>query len=196
MKLQDLNALIINLKHRTDRYEHASKEIQKLPVKSYEFFEAINDGTGRATASHNECVRIAKERGWPQVLILEDDFYLIDGAVEILEKALDQLPEKWDMFYGGANLQEPAVLVSENVLRLFSAWCAHFVVINSSFYDKILSLPMDLERDISYNRLMKENNVFMVKPMISFQIPSPSDLINRFADYRAELDWNYQRFAV
>jgi len=67
----------INLYHRTDRKQEIETEFENQGITNYERFPAIHHptiggvGCGR---SHIEVLRIAKERGYKCVMILEDDF--------------------------------------------------------------------------------------------------------------------------
>lgn len=47
----------------------------------------------RITASHLKCVKEAKARGWPFVVIFEDDAYPCDGIKEKLEFVRTNIPE-------------------------------------------------------------------------------------------------------
>jgi len=98
---------IINLKHRTDRKAHMIKELERIGIRDYEFFEAIKPGSiadlnrwnpnflkirpdwlkGETDEyylkyrlgalgclmSHAAIMQLAIQRGYNQILILEDD---------------------------------------------------------------------------------------------------------------------------
>ena len=65
----------INLEKRSDRREEIENELNDFQLH-YERFEAIHDNPGilGCTKSHLRVLKLAKERGWKYVLILEDDF--------------------------------------------------------------------------------------------------------------------------
>lgn len=194
MDIEDINCLIINLPERTDRRAHIEKQVAQLPFKSWEIVDGVRDGTNTCTAAQKKCVQIAKDRNWPQVMIWEDDNWLVDGAIETIRSFLLELPEKWDMLYLGANLQEPAERVSDYVIKLNGAYAAHAYGVNAGFYDYILSLPNDLELDIRYRHLMKNNRVYMCYPPVAYQLPGISDLQGRFRDYIDEMNYNYSLY--
>jgi GR25 family glycosyltransferase involved in LPS biosynthesis len=70
--------LYINLEHRTDRLEEIQRELVKMDLSDKaERFEATyikEQGILGCTISHMEAIRLAKNRGYKNVLILEDDF--------------------------------------------------------------------------------------------------------------------------
>ena len=185
---------IINLQHRTDRYNHVINEITKLESSEFQIVDAIKHEIPwkGCLQSHLKCVQLAKNSNIPYVLILEDDVIFTDNAVEILKKTFNELQlYKWDMFFLGANLFSPAYKTSEHLLKLTGAWCAHAYVVHNKFYDTILSLPPNKEIDNYYGELMNKYNVYMSNPMIAYQLPSFSNLQNGFRDYNEAIDRNF-----
>ena len=74
----------INLDHRTDRKEEIERELTRFDLK-FERFPAIPHkigGVGCGT-SHLEVIKLAKQRGYRNVLIFEDDIeFIVDKALE------------------------------------------------------------------------------------------------------------------
>ena len=66
----------VNLERRTDRKESIESEFKKYGITNYERFPAIEHKCGAVACgkSHLAILRIAKERGYKRVIILEDDF--------------------------------------------------------------------------------------------------------------------------
>lgn len=189
-----MNALIINLKSRPDRRIHIENEIKKLEpiLESWEIMDAIVAPV--CFKSHQQCVRTAKERGWNEVLVIEDDLALVEGAIEIIKKGLKELPE-YQMLYFGANLQSPATWHSEHLVRISGAYAAHCTLIHSSLFDTILNLPDDgTEMDVCYRRIHEKFSCFCLNPMVAYQAANHSDLQGRFRDYTEELNWNFKQW--
>ena len=71
----------INLDKRTDRRAEIEQELQQFNLyDKAERFPAIpvpNQGILGCTMSHLAVLKLAKERKYKQVLILEDDFFFI-----------------------------------------------------------------------------------------------------------------------
>lgn len=191
----EIVAYIINLKHRTDRYEHVISEVSKLPLTSFEIVEGIVDNTGTCFQSQKKCIQLAKNANLPYVLILEDDVVFTQNVVRVFEDTFKELQSlDWHMFYLGANLQNPAVKISKNLLKLTAAFAAHAYVVHEKFYDVILELPHTCEMDVHYSNLMTTYNMYMCNPMIAYQLPSYSDLQKGFRDYNEALDVNFKRY--
>jgi len=189
-------AYIINLKHRYDRKESIINEMKKLPHIKYEFVEGVisNPSWLGCTLSHKKCIQLAKDNNLDNVLVLEDDAIFTDNCIEILEKSLEQLKGEYNMLFLGANLQNKADSISNNILKLNGAFAAHAYIVNSNFYDTILNLPNNVI-DVSYNRLMAEYNLFMCNPIIAYQTPSYSDLEDGFRDYNQAIITNYKTYS-
>lgn len=190
----NITAYIINLKHRTDRYDHMITEMKKLPI-SYEFVDGIIDETKTCFQSQKKCIQLAKQNNLPYVLVLEDDATFTDNVIEILQKTFSEIQEMdWDMFFLGANLQAPAIRISDSLLKLTGAYAAHAYIVHERFYDTILELPHDREMDVHYHDLMLNHNVYMCDPIIAYQLPSYSDLQSGYRDYNSAMYSNYLRF--
>lgn len=195
LEVKKVQGFAINLKHRTDRKEHIQNEIKKLPFVDLEVIEAIDDGTGTCFQSQKKCIELAKKRNLSHVLILEDDATFVDSALEHISSAFYQLESlNWNMFFLGANLQKPSYLVTGHLVRMEGAFAAHAYMVNSNFYDTILSLPHDREMDQHYHDLMHSNAVYLCNPMISYQLPSYSDLQNGYRDYNEAMKRNFKKF--
>ena len=190
----NITAYIINLKHRTDRYEHMVNEMKKLPI-SYEFVEGIIDDTKTCFQSQKKCIQLAKENNLPYVLVLEDDAVFTDNVIEILQNTFSEIQTlQWDMFFLGANLQKPASRISSSILKLNGAYAAHAYMVHERFYDIILNLPHVCEMDVHYHDLMSMHNIYMCDPMIAYQLPSYSDLQDGYRDYNQSILDNYFKF--
>jgi GR25 family glycosyltransferase involved in LPS biosynthesis len=190
----NIQSYIINLKHRTDRYDHMVTEMKKLPI-SYEFIDGIIDESKTCFQSQKKCVQLAKENKLPFILILEDDVIFTNNVIDVLEQALAEVQTmEWDMLFLGANLQAPATMVSNTLLKLQGAYAAHAYIVHERFYDTILNLPQTCEMDVHYHNLMSEHDVYMCNPMIAYQLPSYSDLQDGFRDYNSAMYNNYLRF--
>jgi GR25 family glycosyltransferase involved in LPS biosynthesis len=191
----NITAYIINLKHRTDRYDHITNEISKLDIDSYEIIEGIIDETKTCFQSQKKCIQLAKENKLPYVLVLEDDAIFTDNVNDVLYSTFNELQQfNWDMFFLGANLQQTAIKVSETLLKLNGAFAAHAYMVHERFYDTILNLPHTFEMDMHYNNLMLHHNVYMCDPMIAYQLPSHSDLQDGYRDYNEAMFMNYLRY--
>jgi glycosyl transferase family 25 len=83
----------INLKKRTDRREQIETELRNYGLTNFERFEAIENTDYPplgCTQSHLAVLRIAQQRGYNNVLVLEDDFHFTVSK-EIVENQLEKL---------------------------------------------------------------------------------------------------------
>lgn len=194
---------IINLKHRADRLNHITQEVKKISFLNPTIVEGIVDGTKTCFQSHKKCIQLAKDEKLPYVLILEDDTTFIDGAENILQNTFNEVQQfEWNMFFLGANLRAPTTRISDSLLKLNDAVCAHAYIVNENFYDIILNIPfiflIDMgkmcDMDLQYADLMHKHNIFMCDPMIAYQSPSHSDLVETHVDYNSVICDNYLKF--
>ena len=83
--------IYINLKKRTDRRQQIEEDLTALQLK-YERFDAIETpgfGLLGCGLSHLSVLKLAKERAYKNVLILEDDFMFLVSK-DTLEDQLNQ----------------------------------------------------------------------------------------------------------
>ena len=201
---------IINLDERTDRLKAVTKEMEKHHLE-FERFPAIkpdrseipesqyNNMLGKinkdpyviATCgvkqSHVEIIKIAKERGHKQVLILEDDVVFTDQFENLFNIALRELPKNWDMLFLGANHIEPFQLISSSIARVIKAYAIHAYIIRESMYDIIIDNAIDSgeEIDVYYaNSIFPNFNCYCARPTLVWQKAGFSDIVQGFRDYK------------
>lgn len=199
------HALVINLDHRTDRWQRMANNLAAVglvagrfpavgigdlsedlpPAALREFLQQV-DGVGQVSEhklqstwacmrSHLGVIRLARDAGWPAVLILEDDCEFEPYTSVVLSRALQQLQGRpWDMLYLGGTLKKHSrrTPVSENLLSVDRVRLAHAYIVNSSIYERILleapgsGLPLDWYYS---ERLLPQITAFMVRPTLACQ---------------------------
>lgn len=119
------------------------------------------------------------------LLVVEDDLVLTPDFEEVATKALEQLPDDWDMFYFGANHSGHRTReISPNILRCFGSACTHMVAFRRPIYDAILELPEDRTIDWNIaNRLHHKFCCYAAWPNSAIQRPGYSLLWKRQVDY-------------
>lgn len=172
MKIQDFvgGGFYINLDHRKDKNDVMVNQLKNLGLDGFiERFSAVaafdtidyrvtdNEKMfllGKATSqSHKNVIQIAKERGYKNVLVLEDDalFYKNEIAISIIEKSLDELSkiEDWDVFFLGANLHDKELnLQSNHLIKCDCCISSHAYILNEKCFDSILSNGFDKPFDV------------------------------------------------
>lgn len=112
---------IINLAHRTDRRLEMVEQLKRVGLGEdprVNFFDAIrgttrslfySEGAHGVFLSHRTILQHAAEAGH-SVLILEDDCDFLPGAAD------RDMPDRWDIFYGGYEASNPADPANSNII--------------------------------------------------------------------------------
>jgi len=140
--------LYINLDRREDRRNEIEAEIERMKLNDQaERFTAIEVlppmgilGCGK---SHLAVLKMAKERAYKRVLILEDDF-LFTVTREELEASLTNLFEqhpRFDVCFLTCYLNEGTVLENTpQFTKVHSATTASAYIVQEHYYDEIIRL--------------------------------------------------------
>lgn len=102
--------LCISIQERADRRDNFDDQARKIGFK-FEYFTGIQPEMGGQQSkerlgclrSHKECLKIARERGAKNVLIMEDDCEFRAFMGELFEAGMDSKPE-YDILYLGGSL--------------------------------------------------------------------------------------------
>jgi len=183
--------LVINLDSRKDRMSEFTEEFRNWPT-SVERVSAVKYSPGwkGCAASHLKCVKLAKDRNYPWVLIVEDDCILTPGASEQFQTLLPYLwknRDRWDIFYGSVtSLKDYKHISHSPQIYQVHGYAAHFCLIHSSSYDKILNnYPGNIEDytkeiDVYYAETQR---IWTTTPFFAKQRPSKSDIEEGVKDY-------------
>jgi len=176
--------LVINLQERTDRWNDIQNDFKDWPFE-LERIDAIKEVPAQVACwkSHQKCISIAKERGYPWILILEDDCLPnSDGKDRFLELLpyLWRYRTQWDIFNGGAEIKEkewvqkliqtaPPIFQTKSIMT-------HFIIIHEEIYDRLLqAIPNKSAVDWYYTRNYR---MWSTVPHIAIQKPGKSDIGN------------------
>ena len=86
MKFNEIPKFVVNLERRPDRLEHIQKEMDYMGW-DYELFKAVDlNNHGGCTLSHTEIIKIAKERGYDSVMVIEDDCTFLPYSKDLINK--------------------------------------------------------------------------------------------------------------
>lgn len=187
----------INIDERTDRWEHAKLEFEKVGIKDRVIrFSAIKETDGRLgiIKSNLAIINIAKEKKLKNVLIFEDDFeFIVDNPQDVLQTSINQINNiKWSIFYLGANTHDKLIKFKPNLILLKNAYAAHSLAYNENMYDIFIKKYKNLTSinnmndilDVYIANFIQEKNIcLMTYPMMTTQINSYSDIEKRIVDY-------------
>jgi GR25 family glycosyltransferase involved in LPS biosynthesis len=188
----------INLDHRTDRKCEIEGELNSMGLP-YERFAATRHetiggvGCGR---SHVGVLKLAKERGYKRIMVLEDDFMFTANPHDALSKLRDV---NFDVCLLSYNLFQSSESAEYPFLRqVHEAQTTSGYIINSHYYDTLIAVFEDavpkFEQtnhhwlyaiDVAWKVLQRRDTWYCFSPRIGKQRPSFSDCGNCYS----EVDW-------
>jgi glycosyl transferase family 25 len=191
----------INLDRRKDRWDETLLELSKWELSdSVTRFSAvdgntlindtiINNGELGILTTHINIINEAKEKGYKNILIIEDDIEFTEEILN-LEQYMSSVPEDWDMIYFGGNhnkhMGKQINFLNEKIIKLNETYGIHCVVINNTIYDLILDLISIRGKpiDVYYADIQKSYNCYGFNPSIALQRESFSDIQNKNVNYK------------
>lgn len=195
------HTLYINLESRKDRLQEVNAELAKLGISNAERFNAIHTKTGSigCTMSHIKCIEIAKERGYEQVFICEDDIHFLDP--DLFKKNLQKFHEDdeimWDMLIVCGNNVPPFMQVKDYCCRVFYCQTTTGYIVKKHYYDTLIQnykeglhkLMREPENhrlyaiDMYWKTLQRQDYWYMLTPLTVTQRAGYSDVEKRVVDY-------------
>lgn len=199
------HGFVINLDHRSDRWARMTVSLAQVGITAERFsaigvddlvddqpslalrdFLRRVDGSGPSAEhklqttwacmrSHLAIIRLARDAGWPSVLILEDDCEFEPYTRTVLAKVCKQLQGgEWDLLYLGGTFKKGGkkAAVSANLWAASRIRLAHAYVVNACLYERILREAPEsgLPLDWYYSEVLQPSvNTFMVRPILAQQ---------------------------
>jgi glycosyl transferase family 25 len=192
-----MKAYCINLRRRTDRWAFMSEQFTRLGLK-VERFEAIEaeslsrevvgdrrPGGIACTMSHLAVIKEARRRGYPAIMLLEDDAVLCKDFNQRLELFLRIVPADWDMLFLGIDSIANEIPITKYVYKLLNGWTTHAYILRDKVFDAVIGRMGDPPRDEPdeyYNAMMPEHNCYVFLPCLSYQRGDWSDIKERFRE--------------
>lgn len=202
MNLNELSdsVYVINLKERKDRREHIISELKKIECTKYTIFEGV-DGKKIQNETKlkpgmfgliNTYLKLYDE--WKQhakgnILIIEDDCVFVPKFNEKLKLYVSNLPENWEMMYFGGNhnyhMGNKTEKINEYCIKLSNTYSAHCVILKDYVFEELIEnlKTFKIENDVMMANLQKKFNAYSPINKLTTQIPSYSDIEQRFVDY-------------
>ena len=127
-----------NSKASIERKKRMNKQMKKKKFKAnfYQTQLHSNPILG-CLESHLNVIKLARKMKMPNVLILEDDAFVLTPQLEI-----PLIPTNYDMLYLGANVQkvlDPEIEVKDNWKRICGL-TTHAYIVHSKMYNKLIGL--------------------------------------------------------
>lgn len=177
---------VINLDHRTDRWAELHAELlnfipaekihrisavwgKMLPdYRKHRLFKGCNEeeslfwaGRAGCVLSQTKCIQKAKDEGWRNVLVLEDDAHFVDdlkGSIGEMVLRVMQHELRWDMFFLGLSpYDDQAARVDActapngqqvRAMRIMGPLNAHCYMVNACLFDRYLAQLPQRNEDI------------------------------------------------
>lgn len=178
-----INSIIyINLDKRTNRNERISRQLTIFNKEKIHRLSAVDNPTDRVVGcatSHLNALKMARDNKYPNVLILEDDavWTNVNEAYPVFKMLVEK---PYDVIMLGGTYKN----YNKTTYRVNAAQAASSYLVNSSYYDKIISrIERDLNDpkadknvDVMYVGLQSQDKWFIVMPALMIQGKSMSNL--------------------
>uniref|UniRef100_A0A6C0DIW5 Glycosyltransferase n=1 Tax=viral metagenome TaxID=1070528 RepID=A0A6C0DIW5_9ZZZZ len=194
----------INLNKRSDRRESIEKELTEYNL-NFERFPAVelpNFGCLGCSYSHYNAITLAKERGYKNVLILEDDFTFVvskeefEHQMELFFSHFHTTKTNYDVCLFSYNLFDHSETNVSFLYKVNDAQTTSGYLVNEKYYDVLLSnFKEGHERlaetrqhwhyaiDMYWKQLQKNDSWFCFANRIGKQKSGYSDLASQYVDY-------------
>jgi len=186
--------IYINLEHRQDRRDIMTKffEDVKIPLEKVVRFPGIKRSYGQlgAVESHMHVLKLAKQNGWKNTLVMEDDLEIFD--FEEGYKKLEELVKlpKWDVI----------MLCGQywkfDFPRIYTAVNCGAYLVNENYIDTLLKnrivsvnslkggfgfnfMNRKFNADVSWQELQKVDTWYGIHPCLCRQVDGFSDINQR-----------------
>jgi glycosyl transferase family 25 len=194
--------IYINLKKRTDRREYIEKQLNDFGLE-YERFEAIETpipgfGTVGCGLSHLAVLKMAKEKNYENILILEDDFTFLVSKEELQHQLSEffNLKLDYDACFLAYNIRKEEKLDNGIVNRIIETWTSSGYIVHNKSYDKLINLyeyamPLLMEtrahwiysNDQIWRQLQEKDNWYYFIKRIGKQADGYSDCSHCYTVY-------------
>lgn len=185
MKFNDIdNIYCINLDNRKDKWELCEKEFLKnnLNVERFSGFNYTKCGNVGCNISHMNILKNAKKNNYKNILIFEDDIFLVENLINKFNKITTNI-NKFDLLYLSMWLPKGKI-VYDGIIKIEHGFCTHSYIINHKVFDflieKINSLKHVLAIDNIYNKYHKYMNNYCIEPALTKQTNIQCDINNSY----------------
>jgi GR25 family glycosyltransferase involved in LPS biosynthesis len=137
--------------------------------------------------SHITAISQAKALGAERVLIFEDDAELSSNFLDQLDRAYNDLPSDWEMFYLGVNdINKTKQIYNNHLCKIFTGYTTHAYSVNIRAYDLILNkLLYRAPIDVLYAEFIHpRGHSYCMHKNICSQIDDFSDITNKHESYQ------------
>lgn len=185
---------LINLVHRTDRLKIAKAELNRAGITDYTIFPAVdarklkikgteedNQGLIGCFLSHLFILQEAMMNKYKSVAIFEDDILMTGDFESRYNKAMEQIPDTWQMLYLGYYERSggPKIQISENITIPRDTWGTHAYILRNEgikiMYDNLQVIKSHIDVQISHE-IVPKMYTYCVYPSLVNQSGIKSDI--------------------
>ena len=176
-------------------------ELKKVGFYNYQRFNAIKNDKGYlgCSESHLECLKLARARNYPNVMILEDDFEFLIDKNEFQTILNHLLTVDYDVFILSYNTHSKNITDTgdQYLKRIKETQTASGYIVNRKYYDKLINnfqegLRLLSETDIYHKYaidqywkpLQSQDKWFCYKKRAGKQRESYSDIEKGMVNYQ------------
>jgi GR25 family glycosyltransferase involved in LPS biosynthesis len=204
------HVLYINLDARVDRRTKMQVELEKVGLQDKaERFSAVrmpNLGAIGCSMSHLKCLQLAKQRGWPHVLILEDDVEFIDPMLfetqmRTFFSDFSKTNNSWNVLMLSGNCCPPYQTINDACVKVTRCLTTAAYLVDAAYYDTLIknvlqgvTLLINNKRekhkyaiDVHWMQLQERDEWFLLTPITVTQRADFSDIENVFTDFSQHL---------
>ena len=195
MQLNDIfdRIVLINLDRRPDRLAEFDEQAQRVGL-TYERHAAF-DAEGKTdqygkplrgiiacTRSHFDVLDKALNDGVERLFVFEDDANFVDNFNEEFEKTWAEMPDDWELFYGGLWLHN-FNKYTERLVKPTNSYSAHAWGVDRKAMETVhRNLQGKQIIDVELSIMNERMKAYCAKPALIYQRPSYSDLDKEFRD--------------
>ena len=195
------NVYYINLKERVDRREHVRAQLKSIGIIDPQRFEAIRTKNGRigCSLSHLGIIKMAKQRGWDHVIIVEDDILFLDPSLfkKQFELFLSNHAQEADMVLLAGNNLPPYQKIDDSCVRVsfcqtttgYLVFGHYFDTLIHNFKEGIEKLMREPDQHLIYAidqywiPLQRIHRWYLIIPLSVIQKPDYSDIEQKDTNY-------------
>jgi GR25 family glycosyltransferase involved in LPS biosynthesis len=125
-----------------------------------------------------DVLRVAREKGTPNILIFEDDCVFDQEFNQKFADYIEQVPSDWDMLLLGGGHHEKPDRISDNLVKSRGTYFTHAYALNQGIYDALIELCEQGQRVVDQYtvELQKTLNYYCFVPNLVSQERIDSDI--------------------
>lgn len=135
---RNIPVIFINLDRAVERLEKTQKMLDEYGFTHVTRLSAVDNTNAPflgCAESHLLALQMARERGFPQVLIIEDDLEILLPPAEFWAK-MERVPDQYDVFQLVAYVIQCRHLEGGELIQIYDSTTAAGYVVRSHYYDK------------------------------------------------------------